>query len=321
MAIIAVDLGGTKVASALMETDGSILFTEKNLLDRRSGEAVGELIVENIACQLNQAKMNNIQVTAIGVCIPGSVNPANGCVWAPNIPGWDAFPLRTFIKESLDDKSIDVLVDNDRICYVYGEMWLGAARDCRNVICIAVGTGIGAGIVIDGRAIHGADDIVGATGWMALQPPYDHAYDPVGCFEYYASGTGICNRAKDAVCQTPDYNGELSRIPVEDITTPDVFAAYENGDSIARQVIAKAVEMWGMGAANLVSLLNPELIVWAGGVFGPAKSLIDDIFAEARKWAQPLNIKNVKFVPSSLPGNVGLLGAGYLALTRGNVAI
>ncbi|MBQ0068427.1 MAG: ROK family protein [Bacteroidales bacterium] len=321
MAIIAIDLGGTKVASAIMETDGTIRFTHKNLLSGRQGHDVGNLVVENINRQLEKAKYHKIQITAIGICIPGSVNPVTGRVWAPNIPQWQNYPLKDVIKNSLEDRSIDIYIDNDRACYVYGEMWLGAAKNCRNVICVAVGTGIGAGIVVDGRALHGADDIIGATGWMALQAPYDNAYDEVGCFEYYASGSGICNRAKDAVRANKAYRGELRQMPISRITTPAVFTAYENGDPIAQKIIDKAIEMWGMASANYVSLLNPEMIVWAGGVFGPAKKFIDRIYDEAKKWAQPLNIKTVKFCSTQLPDNAGLLGAGYLAINNGKVQI
>ena len=319
MAVIALDVGGTKVASAIMENDGTIRFSHKNLLGGREGHDVGKLIVSNLSRQIEKAKYHKINIESIGVCIPGTVNLETGRVWAPNIPQWQNYPLKEVIRNSLGNPDIDIFIDNDRICYVYGEMWLGAARGCRNVIFVAVGTGIGAGIIIDGHALHGADNIIGATGWMALEPPYKKEYDPMGCFEYYASGSGICNRAKELVRQNKAYRGELRQMPISRITTPSVFEAFENGDPIATGVINKAVEMWGMASANLVSLLNPEKIIWGGGVFGPARGLVDRIYDEACKWAQPLTIKTVKFSSSQLPGNAGLLGAGFLAVKHGSV--
>jgi len=321
MAVIALDVGGTKIASAIVLDDGSVKFSRKNLLAGSVGHEVGQLIVRNLKTQLEKAKYHRIDITAIGVCVPGSANPDTGRVWAPNIPQWENYPLREMIRSQIGRPELGIYIDDDRICYVYGEMWLGAAQGCRNVIEMAVGTGIGAGIIVDGRALHGKDNIIGATGWMALQSPYINGYDAVGCFEYYASGAGICNRAKDLVRQNKTYRGELRQKPISRITTANVFAAYQQGDPIAQQVITKAVEMWGMASANLVSLLNPEKIIWAGGVFGPAKALIADIYNEATRWAQPLNIKSVEFVPSQLSGNAGLLGAAYLAMKEGKVEI
>ena len=114
------------------------------------------------------------------------------------------------------------------------------------------------------RGEHGVNtDIVGATGWMALQPPYVKEYEPQGCLEYYASGTGICNRAKELIRANKSYRGELRQMPISRLTTKHIFKAYATGDVIARQVIDKAVEMWGMASANMVSLLNPDLLALA----------------------------------------------------------
>lgn len=316
MAIIAIDLGGTKIAGAIMSADGEIMFSHRNLLNGKGGHDVGKLIIENLTRLMAKAKYHKITIESIGVCVPGSADPKTGFVWAPNIPGWENYPLKDAIKEAINDDNIDIYIDNDRICYVYGEMWQGSAKDCKNVIFIAVGTGIGAGIIVDGRSLHGASNIIGATGWMALAPPYKEVYDSAGCFEYYASGVGICNRAKDAVRDDKTYRGVLRQMPIARITTNDVFTAYGEQDPIALSVIRKAIQMWGMGSANLVSLLNPEKIIWGEGVFGPAKDLIDDIYAEAKKWAQPISINQVTFAPSLLSGQAGLFGAGYIALNH-----
>lgn len=316
MAVIALDLGGTKIAGAIIDSDGNILFNHRNLLKGREGVDVGKLIIQNLTRLLARAKYHRIKIDSIGVCVPGNADPLSGRVWAPNIPGWHNFPLKEIIKSSINDPSIDIFIDNDRICYVYGEMWQGAAKNCQNVIFIAVGTGIGAGIIIDGHALHGASNIIGATGWMALDPPYRSDYDAAGCFEYYASGVGICNRAKEAVRNDKTYRGKLRQMPITRITTNDVFDGYAEKDPISLTIIRKAVQMWGMGAANLVSILNPEMIVWGGGVFGPAQELVPDIYEEAKKWAQPLSIKQVTFAASEIAGKAGLLGAGYIALNK-----
>ena len=319
MAVIALDLGGTKIASAIIDNDGNIRYKHKNLLSGRKGHDVGKLIIENINRQLEKAAYLKIPIEAIGLCVPGSVNPDTKRVWAPNIPEWENYPIAEEIKQHISNHNIEVYVDNDRSCAIYGELWQGAGRGCKNCIFVVVGTGIGAGIVIDGRVLHGHNDIVGATGWMTLQTPYIADYAPQGCLEYYASGTGICERAKELVRADKSYRGELRQMPISRITTRRVFEAFGHGDHIAKAVIDKAVEMWGMATANFVSLLNPEKIIWGGGVFCSARSLVGRIYEESKKWAQPLSIKTVSLEATMLDGDEVILGAAFLALNRGKV--
>ncbi|MDR0658092.1 MAG: ROK family protein [Mediterranea sp.] len=313
MATIALDIGGTKIASAIFFPDGKMLFYRRRLLKERSGNDAGNLATEILGKLLALAGKKCIPIDSIGVCVPGLYNSQTGRVWAPNIPRWNNYPLREVLRR-VAPPEIEIHIDSDRICYIYGEMWQGAAKDCHSVIFIAVGTGIGAGIIIDGHVLHGASDIIGATGWMALQPPYNKEYDSCGCFEYYASGNGISARVRDAVHTDKTYKGKLRQKPISRISAYDVFSAYNEKDPIAVAVLNKAIEMWGMGSANLVSLLNPQKIIWGGGVFGPACIFIEDIYKEACKWAQPLSIKQVEFIPSQLSGNSGLVGAAFLAI-------
>ena len=313
MAVIALDLGGTKIASAIVDSEGNMKYLHKNLLAGRCGEEVGRLILEAVDRQLENAVYHKINIEAIGVCVPGSVDPDTELVWAPNIPQWESYPLAQQLRRHVEGKGIRVYVDNDRSCAIYGELWQGAGRGSKNCVFMVVGTGIGAGIAIDGRVLHGAHDVVGAIGWMALQPPYVNEYDPQGCLEYYASGTGICNRAKELIRADKAYRGELRQMPISRLTTKHIFRAYGNGDVIACKVIGKAVEMWGMAAANMVSILNPEKVIWGGGVFCSARHLVPAIYAEAKRWAQPLSLRRTKFEATLLDGNEVLLGAAYLA--------
>lgn len=313
MAVITLDIGGTKIASAIFLSDGEMMCIRRRLLQGRTGHEVGKLAMEVLAKLLDVAQKKRIPIEGVGVCIPGIVFSQTNRVWAPNIPGWENYPLYEELR-MVTPKDIGIFIESDRACFMYGEMWQGAARDCHSAVFVAVGTGIGAGIIIDGRVLHGASDIIGATGWMALKPPYTEAYDECGCFEYYASGNGIGARARDAVRRDKTYRGKLRQKPISRITAHDVFLAYEERDPIAVAVLKQAVEMWGMASANIVSLINPQKIIWGGGVFGPAHIFIHDIYQEACKWAQPLAIKQVEFLPSQLSGNAGLIGAAYLVV-------
>lgn len=311
-AVIGLDLGGTKLASALFDADGQPLVKRSLPLDKRQGHAVGELVVSQIRRLLQTAARRKLAVRAVGICVPGISQPQTGRVWAPSIPGWDDYPLKAEIKAAVSDQAIKVVVESDRSASILGEAWQGAARDCRNAIFLAVGTGIGAGILVEGRVLRGAHGIAGAIGWLALERPFRPEYASCGCFESHASGEGIAKLASEVVARRKGYRGPLRAALL--LTAHDVFAAYEQGDEVAKEVLSQAIEFWGMASANLISLINPEKIVFGGGVFGPATQFLGAIAAEARRWAQPVAIERVTFEASELGGDAALYGGGYLAL-------
>lgn len=310
MAVIGLDLGGTKLAGAVFDSNGAVVAEEHALLDHRQGADVGSLLIAALHRLMAQAP----EVEAIGVSVPGIAHSKSGRVWAPNIAGWDDYPLRDEIRQSLSYEDVPVVIEADRSCCIMGESWHGAARGCRNAIFVTVGTGIGAGILADGRILHGAHDISGAIGWLALERPWDEKYRGCGGFEYYASGDGIARYARELLKARPSYTGALRGIPEPVLTSHDIFGLYDAGDEIAMAVLTRAIELWGMAAANLVSLFNPERLVFGGGVFGPATRFLADITREARRWAQPISGTQVELVASALGGTAALHGAGHFAL-------
>jgi glucokinase len=312
MGILAFDLGGTKLATAFFNSNGEILFREVSALEKRKGAEVGALISNNIASLIEASDASGNIVESIGISVPGIYHAKKGTVWAPNIPGWDDYPLLDEIKNVAGE--IPVKIDSDRACYILGEAWQGNATECKDAIFLAVGTGIGAGILIDGNVLRGSHDIAGAIGWMALSAPFKKEYTACGCFEHYCSGEGIAKVAQQYLREKNDYDGELNQKDIAEISCHDVFEAYENNDEISNEVINICIQFWGMAAANLVSLFNPEKIIFGGGVFGPAIPLIPKIKGEAMKWSQPISIKQVSFEASGLGNDAGVFGAGFLAL-------
>jgi glucokinase len=270
------------------------------------------LIIDEIHRVRQLARRRHIPVKGVGICVPGIVARKTGRVWAPNIPGWDDYPLRSEVRAALADDKLKVVIESDRAASVMGEAWLGAARGCRNVVFLAVGTGIGAGILVDGRVLNGAGGVAGAVGWLALDRPFKSEYVERGCFESHASGEGIAIVAQQILNQNKTYRGPLRK--EASLKAHHVFSAYEKRDEVAVAVINQAIEFWGMAAANLISLFNPEKIIFGGGVFGPAAKFIDAIAAEAGRWAQPIAIQQVTFEASHLEGDAALLGAAYRAL-------
>ena len=310
MALLGIDLGGTKLALGLFNNEGKLLSKELIPLQARRGKEVGELIADSFLQQKQNIKSQ--EINSIGISVPGIYHIKTGTVWAPNIPGWDDYPLLHEIKKVSNE--IPVTIDSDRACYILGEAWQGNATQCKDAIFLAIGTGIGAGILINGTVLRGSHDIAGAIGWMALAKPFKNEYVDCGCFENYTSGEGIAKTARSLLNEMKDYSGELRNKSIDTITSHDIFAAYENNDALAKKVVEICIEFWGMAAANLVSLFNPEKIIFGGGVFGPAIPLIPAIKAEAKKWAQPISIKQVSFEPSALANDAGIYGAGFLAL-------
>ncbi len=306
MTSLGIDLGGTKLSLAVFSTEGQINEKQTVPISKKGGEEVGKLMLE----EMQQMIAKHPSIRSIGIAVPGIYRSKTGTVWAPNINGWDDYPLLEHMRAAVD---VPVVIDSDRAAYILGESWMGNAKGCGNAIYLAVGTGIGAGILIDGEVLRGAHDIAGAIGWLALKPPFEPKYSSCGCFEYHASGDGIARVAREVLSTNNSYDGILKQKNPKELTSHDVFAAYESGDELAKEVFSVCIQFWGMAVANLVSLFNPEKIILGGGVFGPAVQFIPAIADEAKKWAQPISITKVSVEQSSLGADAGLYGAAFLA--------
>ncbi|MCG2462143.1 ROK family protein [Flavobacteriaceae bacterium F89] len=318
--VLGIDIGGTKISAALFDLKGDVLHKEIVSLGDREGSEVMELVRTMVVHSLDLAKNIARLVVAVGACVPGIYDPIRKTVWAPNIRGWDNYPLWLQLTQIVGDTCINIAVESDRSCYILGEVWKGCAHGCSDAIYLSVGTGIGAGILSNGRIITGNRGIAGSVGWMALEPPYDKKYDSWGNFEHYASGNGIARSALESLRKPRARVSILDGMPEDKITAHHVFSAFEKQDPVAEEVLARAVVYWGMAVANLVSIFNPQKVIFGGGVFGPAVKLMDSIFMESKKWAQPLAIREITVEASILKGDAGLIGAGYLAIKSLNAS-
>jgi glucokinase len=314
MDLLGVDLGGTKLALAVFSDDGKILTRKVTPIGNRKGSEVGMLVAENISNMIVEGKSSGRSISSVGISVPGISHLSAGTVWAPNIRGWEDYPLLAEVEQV--SGNIPVTIDSDRACYILGESWQGNAKGCRDAIFLSVGTGIGAGVMINGEILRGSRDIAGCVGWMALRKPFNERYAACGCFEYYASGEGIVRLTKDFLAEQSGYSGELRRKDIDKLTASDVFSEYDRKDPLAERVLNECIEFWGMAIANLVSLFNPEKIIIGGGVFGPAVKLLPAIRTEAARWAQPVGMQDVTLDVSGLAGDAGVYGAGFLALKK-----
>jgi glucokinase len=288
-AVWAVDIGGTKIAAARVSRNGKLSGYAEIPTPSAGGRKVVEAVVEMLQ------RMPRKDVGAIGVDVPGLAWP-DGRVWAPNIPGWKRIPLGPILKNRF---LLPTLVESDRNAFVVGEAWQGAARKCRDVVFLAVGTGIGAGILTGGRLLRGHGELAGSVGWMALRNQYQPIYKSIGCFEAHASGTGIGLAASE----------EIGR----KLSARELTAMARRGDGKAKELLERAGHDLGLGLANLVDVLNPEVIVIGGGVAAAGNLVLNVARKTMKQWGQPLAVKQVRVVRSHLGTRAGLLGAARLA--------
>jgi glucokinase len=197
---------------------------------------------------------------------------------------------------------LPVLVESDRNAFVTGEAWQGSAKGCTDVVFVAIGTGIGAGIISGGRLVRGFGELAGCLGWMAVHDRFLPAYKSVGCLESHVAGPGIA-RAAQRVFHRP-------------IEAREVVQRAREGAAQAREVLAEAGHYLGLGLANLVDVLNPQMIVIGGGVAGAGNWLLDPARETLKQWAQPLAAKQVRICRSRLGARAGLLGAAKLCFDQ-----
>lgn len=302
-AVIALDVGGTKISCGLFLNDGQILSQKLAPTCQRDLDAsVDQLVM--LTSDMIDAAPKDVTVAALGIVIPGWVDHKTRTVWAPNIHGWDHLPLESRMAERLP---IPMVLDSDRSAYVKGEAWRGSASGLNDVIFLAVGTGIGAGIMVDGKIVHGFNDLAGAVGWFALNPCFREPYASMGCFESEASANSIGRKgANELIGLRPGPTGA--------ITAREVMDAARSAYPPAEKLADEAILYLSMGIANLVSVLDPEMIVLGGGLFQTGGWLLDRIRIEFARWAQPIAARRVRIELSSLGENAGLYGAARIAL-------
>ena len=311
--LLALDIGGTKTAAALVSPGGEILARGQMATPQgEPAEAIAAMaeLARALAAENGRAPAG---IQALGVGIPAVLAPQTDLViWAPNLPGWRDVALREGLAEAL---GLPVYVEYDGHAAVLGEWWAGAGRGVDSLVDIIIGTGIGGGIILDGRLFRGRDRLAGAAGWTALTADAGHAHSRNrvnGHWETLAAGPGIASRAAARLGQYPGsvLNG---RAP---LSARHVFEAARLGDPLAEQIVAETAGLIGLGVANIVSLLNPQRVILGGSVGAQGDLLLPGVRAAVNAWAQPISAASVEILSSTLATDAALLGAAYGALLR-----
>jgi glucokinase len=315
--ILGIDLGGTKILTAVVTPQGEMLSRDHSVTPAREGpEAVVKSILESAGRVLDQAGIAAADIAGTGIGAPGLSNPETGILFtSPHLPGWKDVPLRDIIEKELGNQAFLI---NDANAGAVGELYFGAGRGSRNFIYITVSTGIGGGIIIDGRAYTGSTGTAGELGHMVI----DHNGPPCtcgnkGCWETLASGTALAREARQRITEGAatsilEYaGGDLEKVNAE-----AVHEAARAGDRLANELIARAAYYLGVGLANLINIFNPERIIVGGGLSNIGDALLKPAFEEAGRRAFQPPYRAVQVCRAELGRNSGVLGAAAYALDK-----
>ncbi len=309
---IGIDLGGTNLRVAAVSPEGAIL--EKIDLDTEVKEG-RERVVGDICAAVTEieSRMSGARMAGVGIGVPGIIDLAEGTVrQAPNLPGWAGFPVREDLEARLRTQ---VILENDANAAALGEKWVGAGRDVSDLCMLTLGTGIGGGVILDGRIWHGMDGMASEFGHMTIEP--NGALCPcgnLGCIEAYASASAITHMAMTAI--RVGRSAALARAAEElgELTAEIVYIKAKQGDIVAREIFDMVGRCLGVAIANLINAFNLPLYVLGGGVARGWDAFAPILMAEVRKRSIVYRASATRIEPSALGSDAGLLGAAYLPL-------
>jgi glucokinase len=316
--VAGVDIGGTKIAAGIVDGRGSVL--EKVVFPTRAEKGFDvslNQVYASIAQVIELSGLGMERIDGIGVCAPGPLDPVSGIVHnPPNLKGWKDVDLVGLLKKRF---SMETRLENDANAAGMAEMRWGAAKGYRDVFYVTVSTGIGTGIIIDGRIYHGSNGMAGEGGHVTIDHDSRVACNcgNIGCVEALASGPGTVKRIVRTLKGNPGMETAISDMVdgvLEDITMVTVAEAAREGDALAREAIQRQARYVGIWLGSMISVLDPAIIVIGGGV-----SLIGDLFFDEIRKTIPSRTINIyadktPVVQAGLKRDVGLLGAASIMM-------
>jgi glucokinase len=314
--VIGVDIGGTKVAAGMVDASGKILTQLRKPMPSNDGPEAGLKAVTSAIDSLLGAETasSQVQVRAIGICAPGPLDPKSGVVLnPPNLPCWRDFPLAARVAAIYN---VPVKVDNDANAAALAETIWGAARGYRYVFYATVGTGIGTGIVLDGRIYHGHTGAAGEGGHVTID--YHGPLCPCGkrgCIEVLAAGPAIALRARARVAAEPGRATTLLRLAqgkAESVTSEMVGKAYAAGDELAREILQETAELLTVWLGNIVDLFDPDVLVVGGGVAAMLNPFFAEIKRQLPSWCVNPRASEIPLLLAHYGADAGIAGGAAL---------
>jgi ROK family protein len=307
-----IDLGGTNTKIGLVDEDGNIIFTTIVKTDSMEGfEKTIQRLSKILLQQVKSFDLNFDDVQSVGVGVPGPV--LNSRV----VKFWANFPWKNGVDLALEfEKNLGkpVKADNDVNVITLGEMWKGSAQGYKNVLGLAIGTGIGGGIIVDGKLVSGENGAGGEVGHIKVERDGKLCgCGQKGCWEAYASATGLIREAQSRLAVNK-INGLYEQVIGRDLEAKDIFDVAKEGDAFALDLVDYEADYIALGIGNLLNVLDPEIVVVGGGVSLAGDILFDKVKERLKKYAFPSTTENLKIVAASLGNDAGILGAAYLGM-------
>ncbi|MDI6703938.1 MAG: ROK family protein [bacterium] len=307
MPSIGIDLGGTNIKGGLVNENGGVVLKIKR--ETRSYQAVDKVLDRTFKV-IDELLKSAKRVSGIGIGVAGQIDSEGVVTDAPNL-NWHNVPLKKPLEERY---KIPIFLENDVNCAALAESRFGAGRGAKGLVCVFIGTGIGGGIVIDGKLLKGATNSAAEIGHMKIHP-----FGPrcgcggYGCWEALASGQNIVKYALEKLKDEP--NSLIYKIVNNDLDKVNVNIVYKSaqmGDKLSQDVLELATKYWGIGIANLVNILNPEMVILGGGVINSTPSLLELIRNKLKTLVLPVALKKLKLAIGKLGQDAGLIGASLL---------
>ena len=312
---IGVDVGGTKVAAGLVDSDGAIIHQTRTPMlptDAVSALSAVTSAIDSVRASASPNPALQGRIAGIGICAPGPLNPRTGVVInPPNLPGWRNFPLTAEISKTY---SLRVRLDNDGNAAALAEAVWGAGRGHRNVFCATIGTGIGTGIVFDGRIYHGRSGAAAEGGHMSIDYRGPRCgCGKLGCIEALASGPAIARRAAEQIAAGRRSSIiETARTEIDSVTSEMVNRAYLAGDPLAKEVLQETATFLAVWLGNIVDLLEPDVIIVGGGVASTLQPFFAEIRDQLPAWSVNSQCQEIPLVAAHYGSNAGIAGGAAL---------
>lgn len=309
---IGIDLGGTTLKGALVTSAGEMIHEIRIDTEQQSPEALFNQVVEAALTLRNDERAAG-RVAAIGMGIPGLVNrKTNRVEVMPNLPALTDIDIPAELSRAT---ALPVVLDNDANAAAYAELQAGAARGRRNVFFVTLGTGIGAGLIIDGHIYRGAAGFAGEFGHMTIDPEgIECGCGNIGCLETIASGPNIVRRTRERLYR--DRTSSLSRLAVprdREFSAEDIARAAQQGDEMAQVMMERTGMFLGIAIAAVINLLNVDMVVMGGGVMEAGDLILKPTIKETRRRAFPPSFNSCDIVIAKLGPSAGMIGAALLA--------
>ncbi|HSK51535.1 MAG TPA: ROK family protein [Clostridia bacterium] len=312
--VLGLDVGGTKLAAGVVTGDGRVLG--KRSAASFVGQGPHAMIDRHVALGRAAVEASGVpwsRVRAVGIACGGPLDPFHGIIQSPpGLPGWDDIPLVDIVERALERPAV---VDNDATACALAEDWYGAgrARGVRHLVYLTISTGVGGGLVLDGRLYRGAAGNAGELGHLTVDyRGRQCGCGRRGCLEAYASGTNIAARAREALAT----GRPSSRAELPEVTARDVAAAAAAGDPLASEVWDETTAILGSAIANILDVFNPELVVLGGGVTRAGDQLLVPVREAALRQAMAPARGAADIVLAGLGEDLGVVSAAAVAFER-----